>query len=113
MSAAKSRLVQGLLVGAAVLAALPGTALAGNEYIEALGLLRKGDARGIEKMEAVCKKEPFASNAFLDLSRGYLRIKNDAGMAMDAGHAIAKQAQDKLEELKKAGSGTQPPAKGK
>jgi hypothetical protein len=67
-----------------LLVALPVAALAGNDYIEAGNLLRRNDPAGIEKMEKVCKNEPFASNAFLDLSRGYLRIKNDAAMAMDA-----------------------------
>ncbi len=63
---------------------LPTAALAGKDYIEAGNLLRRGDPAGLEKMEKVCKKEPFASNAFLDLSRGYLRIKKDAALAMDA-----------------------------
>ncbi|GEM_PF-6908590 len=85
------------LTAAVALLVLPAAALAGNDYIEAGNLLRRNDPAGIEKMEKVCKKEPFASNAFLDLSRGYLRIKNDAPMAMDAALRGLEQYDDKWE----------------
>jgi hypothetical protein len=68
----------------AILAAGASTAFAGKDYIKARKLLRRGDPKGIAAMEKVCKKEPFASNAWLDLARGYLRVKRDPAMAMDA-----------------------------
>ncbi len=69
---------------AAALIVLSVAALAGKAYMEARKKIRRGDPEGLAQMEKVCKKEPFASNAFLDLAKGYLRIKKDAAMAMDA-----------------------------
>jgi len=78
----RGRRVLGTFLALLVAAACP--ALAGDDYLEACNLIRRGDPKGLELMERVCSAEKFASNAFLDLSRGYLRISKDAAMAMDA-----------------------------
>jgi hypothetical protein len=69
---------------AAVLALGLAVPAGAGEYEDICVKLGKGDPAGLVEMETFCEKAPSASDAFLALSRGYLNIKKDAALAMDA-----------------------------